>query len=156
MPIVSTPGRNHCFGALTHTPSERRSWLAGSISAGSVSATNGTSLNANINVPNLVVQQTLGRLPANQLANGTTSVNLLTPGVLYGDRITQFDMRFAKVLRFGGTRADIGIDLYNVFNSNTPTTYLQTFDYATNGATYLRPTAIVSPRFARFNVTVNF
>jgi hypothetical protein len=65
-------------------------------------------------------------------------------------------MRFAKVLRFGKTRADVGMDLYNVFNSNTATTFLQTYDYATNGATFLRPTAIVSPRFARFNVTVAF
>ena len=133
-----------------------RSVPGASLGAGSVSATNGTSLNANYNVPNLVVQQTLGRLPANGLANGTTSVNLLTPGLLYGERITQFDMRFAKVVRFGSGRADIGIDLYNVFNANTPTTFLQTYDYATSGATYLRPTAIVSPRFARFNVTVNF
>ncbi|HEV8393333.1 MAG TPA: carboxypeptidase regulatory-like domain-containing protein [Vicinamibacterales bacterium] len=133
-----------------------RSVPGASLGAGSASASNGTSLNGNYNVPNTVVQQTLGRLPTGGLANGNMSVNLLTPGLLYGERITQFDMRFAKVLRFGGTRADIGIDLYNVFNSNTPTTYLQTFDYATNGATYLRPTAIVSPRFARFNVTVNF
>jgi hypothetical protein len=35
------------------------------------------------------------------------------------------------LLRFGGTRADIGIDLYS-------------------------PPPYVSPRFARFNVTVNF
>ena len=30
------------------------------------------------------------------------------------------------------------------------------FDYATNGATWLNPTSIVSPRFARFNVTFSF
>jgi hypothetical protein len=33
---------------------------------------------------------------------------------------------------------------------------VETYDYATNGATYLRPNAIVAPRFVRFNVTVNF
>ena len=63
-------------------------------------------------------QQALGRLPNGGLANGTTSVNLLIPGQLYGPRITQVDMRFAKVLRFGATRADIGVDLYNLFNTS--------------------------------------
>jgi len=126
------------------------------LGAGSASASNGTSLNANYNLPNTVVQQTLGRLPANGLANGTTNVNLLTPAQLYGERITQFDMRFAKVVKFAGTRTDVGIDLYNIFNANTATQFQQAYDYATNGAIYLRPTAIVSPRFARFNVTVEF
>jgi len=126
------------------------------LGVGSASATNGTSRNANYNVPNPVVQQTLGRLPANGLPNGTTTVNLVLPARVYGDRITQIDMRFAKILRFARTRADVGVDLYNVFNASDATTLQETFDYATNGATYLRPTAIVAPRFARINVTVNF
>ena len=38
---------------------------------------------------------------------------------LYVDnRRTQIDMRFAKILRFGRTRTDIGVDLYNLLNSN--------------------------------------
>ncbi len=126
------------------------------LGAGSASASNGTSLNANTALPNTVVQQSLGRLPAGGLANGTTTVNMLTPGSLYGQRVTQVDMRFAKVFKFGGKRGDVGIDLYNLFNTSDPTGYLETYDYATNGATYLRPNAIVSPRFLRFNVTFNF
>jgi Carboxypeptidase regulatory-like domain len=131
---------------------------------GSTSATNGTSLTANYNVPNPIVQQTLGRLPANGLATGNTTVNLNLPSQVYGERVTQVDMRFAKILRFGRMRADVGIDLYNVFNTSDVTAYLQTYDYATNGGAttattsdnYLRPTTIVSPRFARFNVRVDF
>ena len=126
------------------------------IGMGSNSATNGASRNATYNVPNTVVLATLGRLPSGGLANGITNVNLLIPGQLYGDRITQVDMRFAKVLKFGGRRADIGIDLYNLFNTDTASTYQETFDYATNGATYMRPTSVVSPRFARINLTFNF
>ena len=30
-------------------------------------------------------------------------------------------MRFAKIVRFKGKRANVGIDLYNITNSNTPT-----------------------------------
>ena len=124
---------------------------------GSTSATNGASLNANTSVPNAVVLQALGRLPGTALLNGTTAVNLLEAGELYPDeRVNQIDMRFAKILRFGGTRADIGVDLYNLLNTNDTTAFQQSFDYRTNGATWLNPTAIVSPRFVRFNVTFSF
>jgi hypothetical protein len=119
--------------------------------------TNGASLAANYLLPNTVVQQLLGRLPANALATGTTTVNLLQPGQLYTlDRMNLVDMRFAKILRFGGRRADIGIDLYNLFNSNVTTAYQQTYEFRNNGETWLRPTGIAAPRLARFHMTLNF
>src|SRR6185295_13510354 len=120
------------------------------------SATNGASLTANYNVPNTVVQSLLGRLPTGTNANGTTTVNLVEPAQVCGDRVTQIDMRFAKILRFKGTRADIGVDLYNLLNTNDSAGYEQTFDYATQGASWLRPTSIVPPRFAKVNVTLSF
>jgi hypothetical protein len=121
------------------------------------SASNGLSLAANYVVPNTVIQQSLGRLPANALATGTTTVNLLNPGELYTlERTNLVDMRFAKIFRFAGRRTDVGMDLYNLFNSNVTAAYQQTYEYATNGAAWLRPTAIVPPRLARFHVTFNF
>jgi len=120
-------------------------------------ATNGGYLQANYVVPNTVIQQSLGRLPANALATGTTTVNLLVPGQLYTLRRTNLvDMRFAKIVRFGGRRADVGMDLYNLFNSNVTTAYQQTHEQRTNGALWLTPTAIASPRLARFHVTFTF
>jgi len=126
------------------------------LGAGSVSASNGVSRAANWNLPNSVVMQTLGRLPANAPPTGVTNVNLLTTGQLYGPRVNQVDMRFAKVLRFKTFRGEIGMDLYNLFNTADPATFQETFNYATNGDTYMRPLTVVSPRFARFNLTVNF
>ena len=120
-------------------------------------ATNGLSLAANYVVPNTIIQQSLGRLPANALATGTTTVNLLKPGELYTlERIDLVDMRFAKILRLMGRRTDVGIDLYNLFNSNVTTVYQQTYEQRTNGAAWLTPTAIAAPRLARFHVTFNF
>jgi len=107
-------------------------------------------------VPNTVVQQALGRLPNGGLPNGTTSVNLLIPGQLYGPRVTQVDLRFAKVLKFRGTRADVGLDLYNLFNTSDQVGFIETYDYNTNGATYMQPNSIVAPRFVRLNIRVNF
>jgi hypothetical protein len=120
-------------------------------------ATNGLSLAANYVVPNTVIAQSLGRLPANALPTGTTTVNLMKPGELYAlERINLVDMRFAKIFRFAGRRTDVGVDLYNLFNSNVTTSYQQTYEYRTNGAAWLTPTAIAAPRLARFHVTLNF
>jgi hypothetical protein len=120
-------------------------------------ATNGLSLAANYVVPNTIIQQSLGRLPANALATGTTTVNLLNPGELYSlERVNLVDMRFAKIFRFGGRRTDVGVDLYNLFNSNVTTSYQQTYEQRTNGAAWLTPTAIAAPRLARLHVTLNF
>jgi hypothetical protein len=119
-------------------------------------ASSGSSLDGNYQLPNTEVQRLLGRLPAGALATGTTTVNVLTPTMLYPlERRTQLDMRFAKILRIGRSRYDLGVDLYNLLNANTPTTYDETFIYPT-GSTYLNPTAITAPRLARFNVTVTF
>jgi hypothetical protein len=119
---------------------------------GNDTATNGTSVAANYNVPNAVASASLGRPLSLNAAN--TPVNLLLPGQLYGDRVNQVDMRFAKVLRFGRTRTLVGLDLYNLFNANPGLTYGQAF--GTNGATWLRPQTVLYPRFVRFNATVDF
>jgi len=113
-------------------------------------ATNGASLNGNVTLP--------GALVPGGLAPGVVlqSVNLLLPGQRYGDRINAMDLRLAKVLKFGRTRTNVGFDLYNLFNANTGTAYNQTYDLSTNGAAWLRPTAILNPRFVRFNVTLDF
>ena len=125
---------------------------------GSSSATNGASLNANTAVPNTLVMQLLGRTPGTTLPTQTTTVNLLSDGQLYPDeRVNQVDMRFAKIVRFADRRLDVGVDLYNVFNTNHSTAYDQNYDYGVaDGGEWLLPTAIVAPRFARFNVTMSF
>jgi hypothetical protein len=42
-------------------------------------------------------------------------------------RVTEIDLRIAKVLRFGRTRTTAGVDIYNLINSNAILTYNQTF-----------------------------
>jgi hypothetical protein len=116
-------------------------------------ATNGGSRSANYRLNSAQFLAATGR----PLRPGVTqeTVNLLAPGDLYGDRVNTFDMRFAKVLRFGATRTNVGVDLYNVFNSNTPTSYEAVYDPA-NADAWFRPTAVVQPRFVRFNVQFDF
>jgi len=66
-------------------------------------------------------------------------------------------MHFAKIVRFGSTRTDVGLDLGNLLNSNQATAFQAQYDYVQpNGGSWLDPTAILQPRFARFNVTFGF
>ena len=60
------------------------------------------------------------------------------------------------MLRFGSKRANVGVDLYNLFNVNTPTAYESVYDQATNGARWMQPTAVLLSRFARLNVQLDF
>ena len=109
-------------------------------------------------VPNTVVQQLLGRLPPGALATGTTAVGLLdTDHRIYMDRRNQIDMRFAKIIRYKTTRANVGVDLGNLLNTNQATAYQSQYAYGVaNGGSWNDPTTILQPRFARFSVTFNF
>ena len=117
-------------------------------------ASNGNSVSANYNVSSAILQAQTGRTLAPGLPFQT--VNLLPLGHDFPERLNALDFRAGKILRFGRTRTNVAIDLYNVFNSNTGTAYNQTYDPVTNGARWLLPTAVLNPRFARFNVTFDF
>ena len=118
---------------------------------GNDSATNGNSLRVDVPTSNATIAQSLGRLPTGQIATGNTTLNMLVPGQLYGDRVDQVDLRVGKILRFGRTRTLVGFDIYNLFNENPGLNYNQAF-----AANWPRPTAVLLPRFVRFNATVDF
>jgi hypothetical protein len=117
-------------------------------------ATNGASRSANFLMNATQFQTATGRT----LRPGVTTetVNLLLPGEIYGERVNNVDMRFAKIVRVHRTRANIGIDVYNLMNSNTGTAFEASYDPTTNGLRWLRPTTVVQPRFVRFNVQFDF
>jgi hypothetical protein len=114
-------------------------------------------------VPNSVILQALG--VASHPSLTPTGVTVVPLGhndarIYSGERRTQVDMRFAKVFRFGGRRADIGVDVNNVLNANYVTGFNTTYQYLTDNTPratgWGTPTTIYNPRFVRFNFTVNF
>jgi len=109
----------------------------------------GPELAANYVVTSATAQPSLGR----PLSSGNVTVNLVKPGTLYGARINNVDMRIAKILRFRGYRTQIGVDLYNLINTDVVTAYNN--GYSPTGA-WLTPTAILPARYARFNVQFDF
>ncbi len=82
-------------------------------------------------------------------------MNVVEPGTLYGDRINQVDFRVSKILRFGGTRTNVGVDIFNLFNTNAVYQYFQTYNAATR-ATWLQPSSLVAARFAKLSVQFDF
>src|SRR6185503_5153639 len=79
----------------------------------------GPELRADYVVTSAIAQPSLGR----GLSSGNVTVNLVEPGTLYGARQNNVDMRIAKILHFGQTRAQFGVDVYNLLNSDVVTGY---------------------------------
>ena len=111
----------------------------------------GTMLAANYAVPNAAVAPSLGRDLSGNAPNVT--VNLLAPGTMSGDRINQFDVRAAKILRHGRSRTMVALDVYNALNSSAGLTYNNAF---VPTAPWPRPNTILTPRFFRITVETEF
>jgi len=105
-------------------------------------------------------------------ASGTASADLLDFGDQYGEAIRLWDLKFAKNIRFGSKRVNLGVDIYNLFNSDAATSYNSTYTatrladgtwVADNPATaaievnnWNQVTGLAPPRFARFQIQFDF
>ena len=88
-----------------------------------------------------------------------TTINLVAPGTLQGDRINQIDFRAGKIVRFRGFRTQFSVDLYNALNANPIQTYQQTFIIPTpavGSSSWLAPQGILPARFAKFTAQFDF
>ena len=103
---------------------------------------------ANYNVPTAVAAQALGRPLSGNAANIT--VNVLEPGSLFGDRLNQLDLRLGKILRFSGVRSVFSMDIYNALNGDAVLTQNDAF------AVWQRPSSVITARFVKFSVQVDF
>src|SRR5262249_23122918 len=78
--------------------------------------------------------QNLGR----PLGLGTAAAQLIAPGTMYGDRLTQLDVRFGKMFRVQhGSRIQASVDIFNVLNSSAVLSLNTTY-----GSSWLSPTQI--------------
>jgi hypothetical protein len=111
----------------------------------------GAMLAANYAVPNAVAASSLGR-PLSGNAPSVT-VNLVSPGTMYGDRINELDLRLAKTLRAGRTRSTVAVEIYNALNSSAVLTYNNAF---VPGGTWLQPQTTLTPRFFRLTAEITF
>ena len=116
--------------------------------SGTFQNTPGPAIAANYTATNAIVSPSLGR----NLAGGAnnTTVNLVTPGTMYGERLKQVDLRVGKILKFGRTRVTANLDVYNAFNASSVITQSDAF------ATWQRPQSILLARFAKVSMQVDF
>ena len=121
--------------------------------AGTLRSDPGVALVANYSVDTAVVAQSLGRPLSNNVPNVT--VNLIAPGSLYGDRVNEVSVRFAKILRFGRTRTSVGLDINNIFNSAAVLSYIESFVPGGPGP-WLTPSAILQPRYLKISAQLDF
>jgi hypothetical protein len=118
--------------------------------SGTWSSDPGPQLAANYVANNAVVRPSLGR---DLSESSNVTVNLIRPGTLYADRRTNVDFRVSKILRYGRTRTQIGLDVYNVTNTDVVTSYNQTF---VPGGSWLTPTGIQPARYAKISAQFDF
>jgi hypothetical protein len=119
--------------------------------SGTFRSDQGASLAANYLVSSAEAARSLGRPLSGNVPSVT--VNLIEPGTVWGDRVNAFDLRVAKILRFGRTRTNIGVDLYNLLNSSAVLTYNAAFN---PGGNWLVPTTVLAARFAKLSATIDF
>jgi hypothetical protein len=107
--------------------------------------------------PNSAIAPILGRnLAACPAATGactsTKTINLIQPQTVFGDRLTQLDLRVSKRFTLTqGVRVAINADLYNVTNSNWIIAYGTTF-----GPQFERPSQVLSPRMFKIGGQFDF
>ena len=106
---------------------------------------------ANYVAPNAVVAPSLGRSLSGNAQNIT--VGLVSPGTISGKQSNIVDLRLGKILRAGRYRASLNLDVYNVFNNNTPTALNNTFG---GGTPWQAPQAIPLARFAKVSAQIDF
>jgi hypothetical protein len=87
------------------------------------------------------------------LSSGATTVSydLLEPNSLYGERVTQLDLRMSKLFRISTTRLQLNFDLANLLNRNDILGVTTTY-----GAAWQTPNAILDPRLFKFGVQFDF
>jgi len=117
--------------------------------SGTWSSTPGNTLAANYTVTSPIALPSLGRT----LSSGNQTVNLIAPNTIFADRRNNIDLRIAKIIRYNRTRTQIGVDIYNLTNTDVVTSYNETF---VAGGTWLRPTAIQPARYARISAQFDF
>jgi hypothetical protein len=109
----------------------------------------GPEVAATYTATNAVITPSLGR----PLAGGANNVALalIEPRSMYGDRMNQVDLRFSKLFRIRDVRADVGVDIYNAFNSDAILTQQNAY-----GAAWQRPLTVIQPRFVKFSARWDF
>ena len=121
--------------------------------AGTFTSRPGPAKVANVQYTAAEIARSLGRLPSGGAQ--TITINVFETNETFYESISTFDLRIAKLLRFGRMRANLGIDIFNALNSSTGQTYNGTYSTA-NPSLWGTPTLIMPARFAKIGAQIDF
>jgi hypothetical protein len=108
----------------------------------------GPQVTANYVASNAQITPSLGRPLSGGAQNAT--INIVTPGTMYGERLNQLDLRFARPVRLGPTKLVVNFDIYNAANANPVTSQNN------NYAAWQVPLSILDGRLFKFSAQVDF
>jgi hypothetical protein len=115
--------------------------------AGTFQSIPGPVVQAAVVYPAAVLAPALGR-PF--VGAATAVVNVIPTADEYGDRLNQLDFRIGKILRIGGLRTALNVDLFNALNANAVLTENPSF------ALFRQPTSVLNPRLVKFSAQLDF
>ena len=107
-----------------------------------------SGVQANFVASTALAAQSLGRPLSGSAPNVT--VNIVKPGSMYGERLNQVDLRFAKILRFAERRVSLNVDLYNALNGNAVLQQSNTY------GNWQQPQGILVGRSVKFSTQYSF
>ena len=115
--------------------------------AGTFQSVPGPVVQAAVVYPAAALAPALGR----PFVGGATAViNVIPTAAEYGDRLNQLDFRIGKILRIGGLRTALNVDLFNALNANAVLTENPSF------ALFRQPTSVLNPRLVKFSAQLDF
>ena len=85
------------------------------------------------------------------LGVGTAATQLIAPATMYGDRVTQMDVRFGKLFHTARGRVLASVDIFNVVNSSAILSLNTTY-----GTSWLSPTQILQGRLVKVGAQIDF
>jgi hypothetical protein len=110
----------------------------------------GVPILATQTVTSAQIKPSLGR----DLAAGpgaTVAIDLVPPQTMFDERINQIDFRLTKGFRFGRTRVQGMLDIYNITNANTVTGVVNAY-----GPAWLRATQVMGGRLFKFGAQLDY
>jgi hypothetical protein len=99
---------------------------------------------------NAEIAPSFGRNPSAGVRS-TPTIDLIEPQTIFEDRITQLDVRLAKIFKVGWMRLQGMFDVYNVLNASPILAINTRF-----GPDWLKPTQILDARMVKFGAQLEF
>ena len=108
----------------------------------------GPQITAEYTPTNAEVRATLGR----NFSGSTPTIALVRPGTQFTPALKSIDFRASKRVQLGRTRANASIDVFNVLNRSD----VNTLSTSYTSASWLVPTQILVPRYAKVGIELDF